>query len=212
MLLWVMPWTPPPQPVLLADRFSFVIKLIVMALGNPRKTAPLSGPFALLIFRRICALRNRFFATLARGPITPRPPSASAPTRTTQPPSNPTPATTPSAPLRLPTRFGWLLRLLPQSEIATARGQLTTLLDDPDMIALLATHPTLGRSLRPLCRLLGITPPGHLCSAPQRPPRAPKPRKTPTPRRRKPQCCAQARPAPHASRFTAPRPPPKIFA
>lgn len=211
-----MPWTPPPQPVLLTDRFSFVIKLIFMALGNRSKTSPVSGPFALLIFRRICALRNRFFATLARGPSTPRPPSAPRPARTTIPQSNPTPtatqSTTQTAPLRLPTRFGWLLRLFPQSEIATARGQLTTLLDDPEMIALLATHPTLGRSLRPLCRLLSITPPATLCSAPQRPPRAPKPGKTPTPRRHKSQFFAQAQPAPQASRFTAPRPPPKIFA
>ncbi len=155
-----MPWVPPPPPVLLTDRFSFIIKLIVAALANRGKSSPVSSAFAVLIYRRICALRNRFFATLARGPIAPRKPR---PTPGAKPPNptlaNPTLANPGThAPLRLPTRMGWLLRLLPQSDAATARGQLIALLDDPEMIALITSHPTIGRALRPLCHLLNIAP------------------------------------------------------
>jgi hypothetical protein len=55
---------------------------------------------------------------------------------------------------RLPTRFAWLIRLVP--EAACPRSQFCYLLSDPEIAALLAAAPQMGRILRPLCRMLGI--------------------------------------------------------
>jgi len=77
--------------------------------------------------------------------------------------------------LRLPRGQAWLIRLLP-GEAASYGCQLQALLADPQMAALLAAAPEAGRILRPLCRLLAITPEGSLAlpSAAGKP--APKPR------------------------------------
>jgi hypothetical protein len=81
----------------------------------------------------------------------------------------------PAAGLRLPRGQAWLIRLLP-GEAASYGCQLQALLADPQMAALLAAAPEAGRILRPLCRLLAITPEGLLAlpSAAGKP--APKPR------------------------------------
>ena len=60
--------------------------------------------------------------------------------------------------LRLPSRRGWLLHTLGW-EVAVFGSQLETLLAEPDMQALLAARPGLGRLLRPLCRMLGVAVP-----------------------------------------------------
>ena len=55
---------------------------------------------------------------------------------------------------RLPRGRGWLFRLVP---VAPCFGsQLNYLLSDPEMQALLAATPQMGRLLRPLCHSLGI--------------------------------------------------------
>jgi hypothetical protein len=56
--------------------------------------------------------------------------------------------------LRLPRSFGWLVRL--GSEAACYRSQLQYLLSDPEIAALLAAAPQVGRVLRPLCHMLGL--------------------------------------------------------
>lgn len=55
----------------------------------------------------------------------------------------------------LPRRFGWLLDLVPH-EAACFAGQLRAVLDEPEMVALLAASPEAGRILAPLCRMLGV--------------------------------------------------------
>ncbi|MBV8095775.1 MAG: hypothetical protein JOY71_02935 [Acetobacteraceae bacterium] len=57
-------------------------------------------------------------------------------------------------PARLPSGFGWLIRLVPGAAIYGS--QLQHLLADPEMAALLADLPQAGRILRPLCRMLAI--------------------------------------------------------
>ena len=56
---------------------------------------------------------------------------------------------------RLPTRRGWLVRELGW-EAAGYGSQLAHLLAEPDMQALIAAMPGVGRVLRPLCRMLGM--------------------------------------------------------
>ena len=57
--------------------------------------------------------------------------------------------------VRLPGGRGWLVKALGW-EAAGYGSQLQTLLDDPEMVALLAALPAVGRVLRPLGRMLGV--------------------------------------------------------
>src|SRR6185437_15551987 len=71
----------------------------------------------------------------------------------------------------------WLLRLAGHNsyKVAVYGGFLQNLLADPEMVALIAAAPQLGRVLRPLCRMLGVDPgPARLPprSRDPRPPRA----------------------------------------
>ncbi len=74
----------------------------------------------------------------------------------------------------MPCGFGWLLRVTP--EAASCASQLQHLLADPEMAALLAADPSMGRVLRPLCRMLAVEPPQAL--------RLPKRARTPPPAKR----------------------------
>ena len=60
--------------------------------------------------------------------------------------------------VRLPMGKGWLVRELGW-EAAGYGSQLQHLLDDPAMQAALAAVPAVGRILRPICRMLGVTTP-----------------------------------------------------
>ena len=55
---------------------------------------------------------------------------------------------------RLPRGYAWLFRLVP--EAPCYGSQLNYLLSDPEMKALLAAAPQMGRLLRPLCEMLGV--------------------------------------------------------
>ncbi len=56
---------------------------------------------------------------------------------------------------QLPRGFAWLCVLVPY-QAAGFGSQLRHLLGDPEMVALIAATPQLGKALRPLCRMLGI--------------------------------------------------------
>lgn len=58
--------------------------------------------------------------------------------------------------VRLPSRRAWLLRALGW-EVAGYGSQLRALLAEPEMAALVAAVPGVGRILRPLCQMLGVT-------------------------------------------------------
>ena len=55
----------------------------------------------------------------------------------------------------LPRRFGWLVQA-GGHQAASFGSQLQTVLNAPEMIALLAASPQAGRMLRPLCRALAV--------------------------------------------------------
>lgn len=57
--------------------------------------------------------------------------------------------------VRLPCGRGWLVRALGWEAVAYG-SQLAALLAEPEMVALLAAVPGVGRVLRPLGRMLGV--------------------------------------------------------
>ena len=61
--------------------------------------------------------------------------------------------------VRLPGGQGWLVKALGW-EAAGYGSQLTALLAEPEMQAVLAAVPAVGRILRPVCRMLGVVPVG----------------------------------------------------
>ena len=92
----------------------------------------------------------------------------------------------------VPTGFAWLIRLGGYKAVAYG-SHLQHLLADPEMAALIAAAPQLGRVLRPLCRMLGVDPgPARLPPRRSRDPEAP--RRSRAPRRKQ----ASPRPAPDA--------------
>ena len=90
-----------------------------------------------------------------------------------------TPETQPKPELRpkpkAPRKKGWVTHTAPPC--AEAGAWLSYFLQRDDLPAFLAAVPRAGRLLRPLCHLLGVTPPEYL-KLPPRPckPRRPKPR------------------------------------
>ncbi len=125
---------------------------------------------ALLRMHRLVGRLDRLVLKWERGLLpTPRP---RAP--------RPTTARKPAGPA-LPTRFGWLGKLVPAAQAGA--GLLDMMLQEPngEARALVAAAPQAGRILRPLCRIWGVTPPDWL-ALPRRPrkrraPQPPKPRK-----------------------------------
>jgi hypothetical protein len=132
----------------------------------------LARPLMSLILHRLIALSHRFrrFAErIAAGRAFPRPRG------TVRKPATPRKRT----PDPLPRKHGWLGNFLP--EMAAHRGNLSALLQTPEMAALIAAAPAqMGRALRPLCRMLGLQPPPSIAPPPRRR-RAPKPRPAPEP-------------------------------
>ena len=88
-------------------------------------------------------------------------------------------------PVAIPTRPAWLIHTIGYRAGGFA-SQFEHLLRAPETLALLATAPpaalaSLGRTLRPLCRILGIPVPTAL-QRPAPPPKAPKPAKPKPPK------------------------------
>lgn len=130
----------------------------------------LLGPLALPVRTRIVRTRQRLVRALlhvaaGRTPRrrTPKPQSASAP-------ANPRPR---APTLNLRRRHGWLPVLLDHNARGLA-SQFTHLLAEPGVATLLAASPGATRTLRPLCRMLGVTLPAPL-ALPAPPPRPRRP-------------------------------------
>jgi hypothetical protein len=160
----------------LARQFGLVLGRLCTAIGlgggRPLFTALLD-----LVWSRVNRTRHRLehlLARLAAGwrprPATPRaapaaPPDPAAPRRTRVC----APALAP-----WPHGRGWLVHVGGYHAAGSA-SQLEHLLTDPAIAELVATVPSVGRMLRPLCRILGISPP-VLGLKPPKPPRVPRAR------------------------------------
>jgi hypothetical protein len=152
-----------------AERFAGILDLLHRALAAQGVRGRLVGPLLLAVcarLRRAVAHVTRLAAQVAAGTLPkPRAPYSRRP-RAPRSPTPPDPAKPP-----IPAGFAWLLRLMDEAArhwVAGARAQLQHLLSDPDMVALIEAAPQMGRSLRPVCRMLGLRPPPPL-ARPRRP-------------------------------------------
>jgi hypothetical protein len=144
-------------PLTPADRFAAILDALCRAVAARGGRGWMATPLVLLIWGRLRRMATRF-AGLAARPRPAAPPAAVTRKRPSRPPGPP----------RLSRVFGLLPCLLP--EAASAASQLQHLLADPEMAALLAATPQLGRVLHPLCRMLGLRPaPGQIPPPPARP-------------------------------------------
>ena len=152
-----------------AARFAATLAALCAAVAarNIRPGKPgLPGPLILAIWTRLRRIANRvagIFARIEAGTLKP-------PRRRPAAPRKPAAKPPPNG-AKLPRGVAWLLPLVPG--IAFGRTQLEALLADPEMQAMLAAAPQLGRSLRPLCHMLGLRPLPPILRLPPKAPPAP---------------------------------------
>jgi hypothetical protein len=152
-----------------AERLARIIELLCRAIAARGGLGRVAAPLVVLIWARLRRLVGRILRLAARieAGTPPRPRRRAARPRLPRPTRRPPPT------CRLPRGRAWLLRLVP-GEGACAASQLRHLLTEPDMLALAAADPRMGRLLRPLCHMLGVAPPPVLAPAQVRsPPAAP---------------------------------------
>jgi hypothetical protein len=133
---------------------------------------PLLAPLLVPLLNYLRRIQSRLLRAIARPHAPPRirPPQPRRPDPQGAPPR-----------LRLPTRRGWIRAAIPHAHLLA--GRLHAVLQMPQMKELLEAAPRIGRSLRPLCRILGTEAPPlpHPPRAPRPPrPRAPRPPRWPS--------------------------------
>ena len=147
------PTSTAPPPSALARRLAGILDLLCRAVADQGGRKLLAAPLVLLVWGRLRRLSTRItrLATKIEAGTPPARPRRNRAPRPQRPPP----------PLRLPRGKSWLIRLVRQ-EAAAAGSQLRYLLAEPDMRALAAADPRMGRLLRPLCHALGVTPPPEI--------------------------------------------------
>jgi hypothetical protein len=130
-------------------------------------------PLIKLLWRRLRRMSRLFASVLAQYHAGTLPKAGTLPAagsaRRRAAPARPTAASHPAdgpRPQDDARRYGWVLHITYAAMLR--RFDLIEMLDDPDMPALLATAPQLGRVLRPLCRMLALKLPDML-RLPRRP-------------------------------------------
>ena len=162
----------PPAPAPTAvGRFSQAIDILLQCLIAFLKFKPTAGRFVFLCQQRAYRIRarlNALAAKVAAGTLAPPRPSRAGRTTTPKPEKPPTDPTD-----RLPSRRGWMIYEVRITNMIDTR--LKELLNDPEMLALLAAAPQLGRIIRPICHMFAV-PLSDPWKLPPRPRREPKPR------------------------------------
>ena len=211
--MFATPASAPIRPP--AERLGGILDMLCRAIADRGGRKLLAGPLVILIWTRLRRISTRVLNLAARIEAGTNTPPKSRRRRAPRPQR-------PPPPLRLPRGKAWLIRLA-RLESAAAASQLRTLLAQPDMQALAAADPRMGRLLRPLCHMLGVAPTPEIAAPrpvatpapasretaptlPQPPPETPTP-ETPTPDATTPPASPR-RPAP----APAPMPPPRAAA
>ena len=163
--------TSPPEPTTLAGRLGAIMGGIGAKIGAHLAANRHLEPVLALVYhylRRAAPRLERLIARWKAGKLTPR-------RRPTRPAPNPAEATPRAPKPRLPSRNGWLVRLVQPT--AQHIGQLQAMVASPEMAELLAAAPQAGRILRPLFRMFATELPDILrlppCPRAPRPPRPP---------------------------------------
>ena len=143
----------PFMPADPSERFAMIFRALQRSVADNGYRLKIHGPLLVLIWNYLSRQIARFAKIAAKPPQTPR-----APRTVERKPTEPKPKPA----LTLPRGFAWLIRLLPNGPAApivpgaNARLELQHFMEDPIVQALLATHPSLGRILRPLHTMLGL--------------------------------------------------------
>jgi hypothetical protein len=162
-----MAWTLPPQPALATDRFILILNALWAYVGTKAGPA-MTSALHLAIRKRLSRIRTRFASLAARfhaGTLTPPKPRAS-------PRAHPDGAA-PKArvPSILPRGFAWLCGLVP-CWAAGCGSQMQHLLDDPELRAMAAASPEVGKLVRSLLWMTGRVHPDFPGAPRGRPARA----------------------------------------
>ncbi len=164
----------PPPPIRAFEWFRSMMIRLSMDLSASVAWGWITMPMLIQVsgFLRPNRLKlERLIAMLRAGtykPRKPRQPSEDTATRAASPRK-------PLPPGWLPKKYGWLKPYIPE-QLRPFGGQITALLQDPEMAALVAQAPeAFGRPLRTLCWAFGWKPPAII--APPKRPRKPKPEK-----------------------------------
>ena len=179
----------PFMPADPTERFTVIFRALQRSVADNGYRLKIHGPLIVLIWNYLARQIARFARIASGPPQSPR-------TRTRAPASGTVerePATAipnPKPPLTLPRGFAWLIRLLPNGPAtvvagAAARADLQLFMEDPIVLDLLATHPSLGRILRPLHTMLGLRPP-QIIKRPRKPRSEPTGEPKPRPKRPRP--------------------------
>jgi hypothetical protein len=149
------------------DRFTDLIEALMNDVAAEVVWGWTSILLIKLLWRRFRHMKARFASIMARFHAGTLPKAGSPPT----PCSSPRRATTPRPaaavpPLVLPRRKGWVLETINGTMIPGY--ELEKMVEDPELEALVADAPQLGRVLRPLCRMLAVKLPPWL-RLPRRP-------------------------------------------
>ena len=168
-----------PFHTLLGQRLYGTVEILREMIGRHAVRHRALAPLILMLWMRMCRLRNRFERLVLLWERD-RLPASRAPRLTPDEPRTPRP----KPELRLPTAHGWLARLV--NGTGGYGDHIAALLDDPDTRALVTAHPAAGRVLRPWAKMLGFPLPDYLKLPPRRrKPRAPRPRAEPKPMSRR---------------------------
>ena len=151
------PPTPRPMqaPATPTERLAAIIAWLAGCVAEQGSRQRLAGPLVVAIWTRLRRISAQFLAVAAT-PIPPARPAPAGHNTAPRPASPPPAARPPRRPPVMPYGARWLLRLIPGA--AASLSQLETLLRDPEMAALLAADPRMGRILRALCWMLGVHP------------------------------------------------------
>jgi hypothetical protein len=121
------------------ERFSDLIEGLMKDVAAAVVWGWVPIPLIKLLWRRLRRMNARFASVLARFRARP----AAAP-----------------PPLDLPRRVGWVVQVI--SGALVWGYELEKMVDDPELAAMTAGAPQLGRVLRPLCRMMAVRPPAWL--------------------------------------------------
>ena len=136
-----------------AVRFDTLITNLLALIAHAFLKHPRHARDILALWRRLRLMSQRFTRLMARIAENRPPRAPSARVRHPRAPS-----TEPTKPHRFPRTNAWLRTALLHHGVCHA-GVFDTLLNDPDLAALIAHSQTAARILRPLARMLGLTLP-----------------------------------------------------
>ena len=145
----------------LARRFALIAAGLIAVIARGLLRHPRLIPLIIPLHQRIARASGRWAALMLRlaAGKTPRRPAR----RATRPADGESGGNAPEPRVRAPIRVPASSRLLTRTlghQLCGCRLQLAQLLADPAAAALFAAAPIAAQILRPICRLLGLPPPG----------------------------------------------------